>query len=821
MASDEGLSRDESRQMRDIGRQAMSQVVGVALKQAVSHDLLRTFAVVSKVNGDGTVDLECGSEETPMPLNGVRLTLGCSTVEVGDTVVVDTYDHSPLVVSVLYSNASSGHTVASKPEVNAAKSAADQALSEAKTAKAASDAAQESAASAKESADAATESAKTAQAKAEDATESAATAGRAAANAQAAAEAAQGDIYSQQTYFWHDSDGSHVLGEKDGYRSDVRADGLHVLSAKDSSELAKFTASGSQLGADNKAHQSMDYHSWRLVDADGVEFAHVSDLRDENGELEFVQSESVSVGDYTKLIENYPSRFVSVRLLSSDGGTVVGDVEYTTTNATGMKYYGTDHPYVFLHVTEQAMLDAGAVKGSGYVLEIDYMSNSDLYKAYTFGTRDTTAGNRIGSSSFSAGLGNVSEDKVSFSAGIGCHAGGMASVAMGALTAALSPFQVALGAANVVDEQNSYLLIVGNGIGNPNEVQEGMRMTVRRSNAMALRWSGTLELSGGVEARGDITTTGSSTVGNSTVKGNQDVSGSSTVAGRLTAGTAKVGDGSGTALNVVGGSLLSGNLSVTGDTTLNGSVTATGNATFGIAKVGVLTAGSATLGTPLPVASGGTGANTASAARANLFAAELISSDFNTYNATGIYQYQGGSKDNRPTDNWGVLIVSRSIVGSVVRISQVYYADINNDVFSRTATGTSLDALTWTGWSRLVRTDEMGGYAKAAGTGITNAWVGIWNGNTSDPGYRLETCWFVNGVQRGLCVDTYNRLRFYGANVNNWSLGNLSGDKDMIPVYRLYNQYNSQHLFVSSKSEYNSLVSQGWTGEGIVFYAFR
>ena len=45
MASDEGLSRDESRQMRDIGRQAMSQVVGVALKQAVSHDLLRTFAV--------------------------------------------------------------------------------------------------------------------------------------------------------------------------------------------------------------------------------------------------------------------------------------------------------------------------------------------------------------------------------------------------------------------------------------------------------------------------------------------------------------------------------------------------------------------------------------------------------------------------------------------------------------------------------------------------------------------------------------------------------------------------------------------------------
>lgn len=167
MASDEGLSRDESRQMRDIGRQAMSQVVGVALKQAVSHDLLRTFAVVSKVNGDGTVDLECGSEETPMPLNGVRLTLGCSTVEVGDTVVVDTYDHSPLVVSVLYSNASSGHTVASKPAVDKAQGAAEAAQATADDAKSDAAKAQTNADSAQASADKAQTSADDAQAAAD------------------------------------------------------------------------------------------------------------------------------------------------------------------------------------------------------------------------------------------------------------------------------------------------------------------------------------------------------------------------------------------------------------------------------------------------------------------------------------------------------------------------------------------------------------------------------------------------------------------------------------------------------------------------------
>lgn len=156
--------------MRDMGRQAMSQVVGVALRQAVSHDLLRTFAVVSKVNGDGTVDLECGSDETPMPLNGVRITLGCSTVSVGDTVVVDTYDHSPLVVAVLYSNASSGHTVASKPEV---------------------DKANESAASAKRAANAANDSASSAVTTANGAVSTANAASSTAGAAKSTADAAQ------------------------------------------------------------------------------------------------------------------------------------------------------------------------------------------------------------------------------------------------------------------------------------------------------------------------------------------------------------------------------------------------------------------------------------------------------------------------------------------------------------------------------------------------------------------------------------------------------------------------------------------------------
>lgn len=228
---------------------------------------------------------------------------------------------------------------------------------------------------------------------------------------------------------------------------------------------------------------------------------------------------------------------------------------------------------------------------------------------------------------------------------------------------------------------------------------------------------------------------------------------------------------------------------------------------------------SSTVPSVIPVDKGGTGADTAIGARENLFAAELMSGDFNSYNATGVYQSHG-SMSNQPTGNCGVLFVLRSVIGNVVRISQVYYADKGNNVFSRTGTGTSLDSITWTGWARLVRSDELDAYARRNGSGLTNAWLGIWNGRTSDPGYRLETCWFVNGAQRGLCVDTYNRLRFYGSGVNNWSLGNLSGDKSMTAIHSMYNPNNGQHVYTGNTSEISDLVNAGWRDEGAKFYAF-
>lgn len=46
-------------------------------------------------------------------------------------------------------------------------------------------------------------------------------------------------------------------------------------------------------------------------------------------------------------------------------------------------------------------------------------------------------------------------------------------------------------------------------------------------------------------------------------------------------------------------------------------------------------------------------------------------------------------------------------------------------------------------------------------------------------------------------------------------------DRAVTPIYRLKNPYTGVYLYTSSSSEYNSLISAGWSGEGTNFYAFN
>lgn len=105
------LSRDEAREMRDTGRRAMEQVARVAREAAAQAGMSRTFARVSKVNADRTLQLELGSDLHPMPLYSVRMTTACAAAQPGDTVVVDTYAHVPLATGVVHTAGSADHLV--------------------------------------------------------------------------------------------------------------------------------------------------------------------------------------------------------------------------------------------------------------------------------------------------------------------------------------------------------------------------------------------------------------------------------------------------------------------------------------------------------------------------------------------------------------------------------------------------------------------------------------------------------------------------------------------------------------------------------------
>lgn len=105
------LSRDEAREMRETGRRAMEQVARVAREAASQAGMSRTFARVSKVNADGTLQLELGSDIHPMPLYSVRMTTACAAAQPGDTVVVDTYAHVPLATGVIRTAGSAAHMV--------------------------------------------------------------------------------------------------------------------------------------------------------------------------------------------------------------------------------------------------------------------------------------------------------------------------------------------------------------------------------------------------------------------------------------------------------------------------------------------------------------------------------------------------------------------------------------------------------------------------------------------------------------------------------------------------------------------------------------
>ena len=157
------------------------------------------------------------------------------------------------------------------------------------------DAIQAATASAVSSAETAAAAAASAVSDAESATEAAQTAGVAAAVAQAAAEAAQGDIDEMENWFYHDTNGAHVLGNSDGYRTDVSSTGMQVVDTSDQQAVVSVGAGSGQFGKSNGYHLVLLPTELSLRDPNDLRVAYIE--VDSQGNSLFYVANAVIVDD--------------------------------------------------------------------------------------------------------------------------------------------------------------------------------------------------------------------------------------------------------------------------------------------------------------------------------------------------------------------------------------------------------------------------------------------------------------------------------------------------------------------------------------------
>ncbi len=125
-------------QLHVMGKQLVRDVAKLAADKQATNTA-REYAKITAVNGDGTLELDKGTENYPMPISNVRRTVGAEA-KVGDVVVVETTQHVPLATSIVSVDGDTDNRITGA--IADAQDTADAAQTAADTAKAATDALQ-------------------------------------------------------------------------------------------------------------------------------------------------------------------------------------------------------------------------------------------------------------------------------------------------------------------------------------------------------------------------------------------------------------------------------------------------------------------------------------------------------------------------------------------------------------------------------------------------------------------------------------------------------------------------------------------------------
>lgn len=214
--------------------------------------------------------------------------------------------------------------------------------------------------------------------------------------------------------------------------------------------VARFGSDGAQIGANEKTHAVIDYHSMRLVDKDGSKYFHVSDLRDESGYASvtytklywesdgytgggpyYLYSLPYDVHSITSVSVSYKAMKPSTEVV--DYGTVHPQTTYTETSITIQQH---EYPSEWDSSTYRKMI----------LINVLYTTDSGDAKAFTFGWREPLSD--VGGYSFVAGFNCKATGRLSHAEGNACTSSGMASHAEG-------DFNTASGGGSHVEGSNN------------------------------------------------------------------------------------------------------------------------------------------------------------------------------------------------------------------------------------------------------------------------------------------------------------------------------------------------------------------------------
>ena len=363
---------------------------------------------------------------------------------------------------------------------NTALTKAEQAITDAQTANEAAQQAKESAASAKTDAE-------TAKSSAQSAIESAAGAAFAAQTAQDAAEAAQGDIDLQQSYFWHDSNGSHVLSAANGFQSNMQSTGMGIVDLTSGQQVAFFGVEDTlnripmvRIGRDDYTHlelTNMNASYWYDNTNKFLEFGRTGNEGDYAPFFTFgSRTTTGTIGSHSSVFgyncEASGLHSVAIGTSAVASGSNSFAVNGTASGINSVAFGGTASGLNSVSFGSGNKVAGGwnfAAGGSNIIYEtqpsVEYSfaigKGSKIYSSNAFAgggaTIDSNSGNSFafGNKAKATGFGAIA-------IGQGAVANGNGAVALGAGTIADANGQIVVGRNNV--KNSNYDFIVGNGL---------------------------------------------------------------------------------------------------------------------------------------------------------------------------------------------------------------------------------------------------------------------------------------------------------------------------------------------------------------------